>query len=63
MESVALTDQSNLFGMVKFYKAAVSIGIKPIIGCDIWLGNGEQRLTLLCQNNTGLNNLMKLISK
>lgn len=63
MQSVALTDQSNLFAMVKFYKAAINMGIKPIIGCDIWLDHGEQRLTLLCQDNTGLHNLMKLVSQ
>ena len=63
MQAAALTDQSNLFAMVKFYKAAILAGIKPIIGCDVWLDNGEQRLTLLCQNNIGLHNLMQLISK
>lgn len=63
MQSVALTDQSNLFAMVKFYKAAISLGIKPIIGCDIWLDHADQRLTLLCQNYDGLQNLMKLVSK
>ena len=63
MQAAALTDQSNLFAMVKFYKAALLAGIKPIIGCDVWLDNGEQRLTLLCQNNIGLHNLMQLISK
>jgi DNA polymerase-3 subunit alpha len=66
MQSVALTDQSNLFAMVKFYKTALSMGIKPIIGCDVWLADNNEhseRLTLLCQNNLGLNNLMLLISK
>lgn len=63
MQSVALTDQSNLFAMVKFYKAAIAIGIKPIIGCDIWLDHGDQRLTLLCQNQEGLQNLMKIVSQ
>lgn len=63
MKSVALTDQSNLFGMVKFYKAAIALKIKPIIGADVWLDNSEQRLTLLCQNNQGLQNLMQLVSK
>jgi DNA polymerase-3 subunit alpha len=63
MQAVALTDQSNLFAMVKFYKAAIAAGVKPIIGCDVWLDHGEQRLTLLCQDNTGLHNLMRLISK
>ncbi len=35
--AIALTDQSNLFAMVKFYRAAMSAGIKPVIGVDIWL--------------------------
>lgn len=68
MHSIALTDQSNLFGMVKFYKTAISMGVKPIIGCDVWLkpdeqGSHSERLTLLCQNNIGLQNLMLLVSK
>ena len=37
--AVAVTDLSNLFGMVKFYKEARSKGIKPIIGCDVWVSN------------------------
>ena len=39
MPALALTDLSNLFGAIKFYKAARGKGIKPIIGCDIWLEN------------------------
>ena len=64
MQAVALTDQSNLFGIVKFYKTAISMGVKPIIGCDVWLSNNNEyseRLTLLCQNNIGLKNLILLI--
>jgi DNA polymerase III subunit alpha len=37
MPALALTDLANLFGMVKFYKAARGAGVKPIIGCDIWV--------------------------
>ena len=37
MPALALTDLSNVFGMVKFYKAARARGIKPIIGCDVWV--------------------------
>ncbi len=37
MPAVALTDQSNLFALVKFYKAAEAAGIKPIAGCDLWI--------------------------
>ena len=68
MPAIALTDQANLFAMIKFYREALANGIKPIIGCDIWLEN-EQNPTqpfqaiLLCQNNTGYNNLTNLISK
>lgn len=66
MNAVAITDQSNLFGIVKFYQAAVNSGIKPIIGADIWLDNKKDapfRLTLLCQNNIGYKNLIKIISQ
>ncbi|MFI4968682.1 MAG: PHP domain-containing protein, partial [Lysobacterales bacterium] len=55
MPAVALTDQSNLFALVKFYKAAEAAGIKPIAGSDLWIADPEdrgrpQRLTVLCQN-------------
>lgn len=67
MPALAITDQSNLFGIVKFYQASMQSGIKPIIGADIWLENEKAskqpfRLTLLCQNNTGYSNLLKLVS-
>jgi len=65
---VAITDQSNLFSMVKFYQAATEAGIKPIIGADIWLMNGSDqnhphRLILLCQNEIGYRNLTELVSR
>jgi DNA polymerase-3 subunit alpha len=68
MPAMALTDQSNLFAMVKFYKAAMAAGIKPIIGVDAWLrpaAEGEQptRMVLLCQNSTGYQNLTRLVSR
>src|SRR5688500_15359577 len=58
MPAVALTDQSNLFAMVKFYRAAQSAGIKPLIGVDLLVREvGERvepsRLVLLCQNDVG----------
>lgn len=62
----AITDKMNLFGMVKFYKAALNTGIKPIIGSDVCLFHGEKqqsRLILLVQNHAGYHNLTKLISK
>src|SRR5688572_19208810 len=68
MPAVALTDQSNLFAMVKFYRAAQSNGIKPIIGVDMLVHEvGERaepsRLVLLCQNNVGYKNLTQLVTK
>ena len=66
MPAVAMTDQSNLFAMVKFYRAARSKGIKPIFGVDAVLKNSDGipgRLVLLCQNNTGYKNLTELISR
>jgi DNA polymerase-3 subunit alpha len=63
MPSVAISDLGNLYATVKFYQAAISEGIKPIIGVDIQLKETGARLTLLCQNNTGYQNLLKLVSK
>jgi len=68
MPAVTITDQCNLFGMVKFYKAAIAAGIKPIIGVDLWLANEQDekqpfRLLLLCQNKVGYLNLTQLISR
>src|SRR5947209_3027868 len=66
--AVALTDQSNLFGMVKFYEEALDAGIKPIIGADIWVWNEQDlnhhfRLILLCQNEIGYRHLTELVTK
>jgi DNA polymerase-3 subunit alpha len=68
MPAVALTDQSNLFAMVKFYRAAQAAGIKPIIGVDLLIHEtGERaepsRLVLLCQNHVGYLNLNRLVSR
>jgi DNA polymerase-3 subunit alpha len=68
MPAVAVTDQGNLFGMVKFYRAAVQAGLKPIVGVDLWLaGEGEadpsHRLVLLCQDAVGYRNLTRLVSR
>src|SRR5436190_17260511 len=56
--ALALTDLANLFGMVKFYKAARGKGVKPIVGCDVWITNDEDRdkpsrLLLLVKNSAG----------
>jgi DNA polymerase-3 subunit alpha len=68
MPAIAMTDQGNLFGMVKFYRAAIAAGIKPIIGADLWLHNEQNlkqpfRFLLLCQNQQGYKNLTQLISR
>ncbi|GAA0722763.1 DNA polymerase III subunit alpha [Dokdonella soli] len=68
MPAVALTDQSNLFALVKFYKAAEAAGIKPIAGSDLWIADPEdrsrpQRLTVLCQDREGYLNLSRLLSR
>ncbi len=68
MPAVALTDQSNLFAMVKFTRAALAAGIKPIIGVDAWVRSDDEqaqpyRMVLLCQNRAGYLNLAQLISK
>jgi len=65
--ALAMTDLANLFGMVKFYKAARAKGIKPIIGCDVWISNdGDRdkptRLLLLVKNRSGYLQLCELLS-
>ncbi|CAL7963987.1 DNA polymerase III subunit alpha [Gammaproteobacteria bacterium] len=67
MPAIAFTDQSNLFALVKFYKAATAAGIKPIIGVDIWLENTKDarqpfKMLLLAQNQQGYQNILKLVS-
>ncbi|HEY2624424.1 MAG TPA: DNA polymerase III subunit alpha [Dyella sp.] len=65
--AVALTDDSNMFALVKFYKACSAAGIKPIGGCDLWVSAPDDprpwRLTLLCQNRDGYLNLSRLVSR
>ena len=77
MVALALTDLANLFGMVKFYSGARSAGIKPIIGCDVWIaaapgaaatgregGREEaQRMLLLVKNHQGYLRLCELLSE
>ncbi|HEX2791234.1 MAG TPA: DNA polymerase III subunit alpha, partial [Steroidobacteraceae bacterium] len=68
MPAVALTDQCNLFAMLKFYRAALERGIQPIIGVDLLLSEadekqGPSRFTLLCQNLAGYQNLARLVSR
>jgi len=68
MPAVAVTDQSNLFSMVKFYRVALKAGVKPLIGVDLWLHNEDDvnqpsRLVLICQNQQGYLNLTRLVSR
>ncbi|MBL4648044.1 MAG: PHP domain-containing protein, partial [Gammaproteobacteria bacterium] len=66
MPAVAISDQMNLFSLVKFYKAALATGIKPIIAAHVKLIDEQQqkhRLLLLCQNHAGYQNLSELISR
>ncbi|HEY1874348.1 MAG TPA: DNA polymerase III subunit alpha, partial [Steroidobacteraceae bacterium] len=68
MPAVAVTDQSNLFAMVKFYREALRSGVKPLVGIDLWVAEeGERaapsRLTLLCQSQVGFRNLSRLVTR
>ncbi|PFG08095.1 MULTISPECIES: DNA polymerase III subunit alpha [unclassified Marinobacter] len=67
MPAVGLTEQSNMFSLVRFYKAALGAGVKPIIGADLWLENPDEpespfRTTLLASNNDGYLNLTEIVS-
>ncbi|VXC32722.1 DNA polymerase III alpha subunit [Pseudomonas sp. 9AZ] len=68
MPAVAVTDMSNMCSLVKFYKAAMGGGIKPICGADIWLASADEdgplsRMTLLAMNAKGYRNLTELVSR
>ncbi|MCB1922232.1 MAG: DNA polymerase III subunit alpha [Gammaproteobacteria bacterium] len=68
MPAVALTDQSNMFALVRFYKAAMAAGVKPIGGVDVWVRNPDDankpdRLVLLVKDATGYRNLTELVSR
>ena len=68
MPALALTDLSNLFGMVKFYERTRSRGVKPIIGCEVWVTNESDRdkpsrLLLLCKSYSGYLLLCRLLSR
>jgi DNA polymerase-3 subunit alpha len=68
MPAIALTDQSNLFGYVKFYKACLAAGIKPVIGADLNVETSGTRLgyaplVCICRNQQGYNNLKKLVTR
>lgn len=76
MDSMAVTDHGVMYGVIDFYKAAKEAGIKPILGCEVYVApnsrfdretvSGEDRyyhLVLLAENNQGYENLMKIVSK
>ena len=77
MDSVAITDHGVMFGVIDFYRAARAVGIKPILGCEVYVapgsrfdkevvGNGDDRyyhLVLLAENDQGYHNLMKIVSR
>ncbi|SEK65596.1 DNA polymerase-3 subunit alpha [Atopomonas hussainii] len=68
MPAVAVTDQSNMCALVKFYKTAMGAGIKPLCGADIWLASRDEdgpltRMTLLAMNPEGYRNLTELVSR
>jgi DNA polymerase-3 subunit alpha len=68
MSAVGVSDQSNLFAMVKFYRAALARGVKPVIGVDLLVReHGERaqpsRLTLFCQSQAGYRNITRLVSR
>lgn len=66
--AVAITDQSNMFCTVKFFRAAVAAGVKPIVGAEIWLQNdvakeSKSRLIMLCKNIEGYRQLSRLVTR
>ena len=75
-DSLAITDHGVMYGVIDFYRAAKNIGIKPILGCEVYVAPGSRfdkeagmsedryyHLVLLAENNTGYANLMKIVSK
>ncbi|GGA89162.1 DNA-directed DNA polymerase [Neiella marina] len=68
MPAMAITDQGNLCGLVRFYGKAQGAGVKPIIGADMWMRSAEfgdelTRLTVICLDDTGYKNITLLISR
>ena len=74
MDSIALTDHGNMYGTINFYKTCLDEGIKPVVGCEIYISkrtrhdkeagidSDSNHLILLAKNNKGYKNLMKIIS-
>ena len=75
MDSVAITDHGVMYGVIDFYREAQKNGIRPIIGCEVYVAPGSRwdkegrednrynHLVLLAENNTGYHNLMKIVSR
>lgn len=76
MENLAITDHGNMYGVIDFYRAARTVGINPVIGCEVYVApgsrfdreatKGEERynhLVLLAENDQGYSNLMKIVSR
>jgi len=67
MPACAITDQTNFYGLIKFYKAAQGTGVKPIVGSDFWMASNDTEgkptlITLLAMNDKGYKNIIELIS-
>lgn len=74
MDSIAITDHGVMYGAIDFYKHALNIGVKPILGCEVYIASGSRfdktnskentyyHLVLLAENNEGYQNLIKLVS-
>ena len=74
MKSIAITDHGQMYGIIEFYKQAIKRGIKPIIGCEVYVSEKDHRikdpsnkryyhLILLAENNQGYKNLVKIVSE
>jgi DNA polymerase-3 subunit alpha len=73
MDSIAMTDHGNMYGAVEFYEEAKKQGVRPIIGCEVYLATPDRyskdershryHLILLAENNTGYQNLVQLVSR
>lgn len=75
MDAVAITDHGSMYGVVDFYRACIKAGVKPIIGCEVYVAkdsrfrkepgvdDGRYHLILLAENNVGYHNLMKIVSR
>ena len=74
MPALAVTDHGTMFGIIDFYRAAKAAGVKPVLGCEIYVSHrsrfqkeakrddSQYHLVLLAENNTGYRNLMRLVS-